>query len=383
MPRWVAAVLVVLAVGMALASLSAASSSSPNRDLPSWSPSGRRIAYVVRFGPQSRQYDRVMLVSPSGSAPQVLAQFGRSVYVSELMFAGSARLVVALGAQGALCSIDTRTRRVIPLGPPVGGVNNGTCNEREGPLSLGANDTFTVSADGRRVAYVSDSPYESQNSVQAFGGDFAIGLVSSSGGPWRTLPEPINASDEWPSFSPDGSQLVFARSLLAYRTASAPSLTLQSVKGGQARPLHIQGAHPVWSPNGHWIAYQQLAYGPAALLPATLEIVNPVGGSSRAIWTPPTHQGLAFSWSPDSTRLAFLTESGQMGIATLSRKVTFFNLNNLTPNRGESINGLPSNPPVWSPDGKTLLFSVIVNRRNNETRIYAIGSDGQGLHPVD
>jgi WD40-like Beta Propeller Repeat len=289
MPRWVAAVLVALAVGMALAELSAASSSSFNRDLPVWSPGGRYLAYVVRFGPQSRQYGRVMLVSSVGSAPRVLAQprllaqFGRSVYVSELRFAGSARLVVALGGQGALCSIDIRTRKVIPLGPPVGGVNNGTCNDRDGPLSLGANDTFTVSADGRRVAYVTDSPYENQNSAQAFGGDFAIGLVSSLGGPWRTLPEPINASDEWPSFSPDGSQLVFARSLLAYRTASAPSLMLQSVKGGQARPLHIQGAHPVWSPNGHWIAYQQLAYGPAALLPAALAIVNPDGGNSRTI----------------------------------------------------------------------------------------------------
>jgi Tol biopolymer transport system component len=229
------AVLLVSAVVMVagVVGVSAAPFPLPSGDLPAWSPSGRQIAYVVRSGPQSRQYDRVMLTSPS--LTRVLAQFGRSVFVNEVRFAGNSRLVVALAAQGALCSIDIRTRKVIPLGPAVGGLGDGTCEQRAGPLSLGADDTFTVSADGRRVAYVADSPYENDNTAQTFGGDFAIGVASSLSGPWSTLSEPINASDEQPSFSPDGMQLVFARSLLAARTASAPSLMLQSVEGGQAR----------------------------------------------------------------------------------------------------------------------------------------------------
>jgi Tol biopolymer transport system component len=93
-------------------------------------------------------------------------------------------------------------------------------------------------------------------------------------------------------------------------------------------------------------------------------------------------EGLAVSWSPDSTRLAFITESGRLGVATLSTKVTFFSLHGLSPNRNYSINGFPGTPPEWSADGKTLLFAVTVNRRRHETRIYAIGANGRGLHAV-
>jgi Tol biopolymer transport system component len=362
----------------------AAPSLSPSSDLAVWWPNGKEIAYVTRSGPLSRQYDRVMLMSPSGTATRVLAQFGRSAYVNELRFAGNSRLVVALGATGALCSIDIRTRKVIPLGPPaLGGVGNGTCAQRSGALSLGADDTFAVSPNGRRVAYVEDSPYENDNRMQGNGvDDFAIGVVSPSGGPWRTLPEPINASDEQPSFSPDGTQLVFVRSLLTAGIASAPSLMLQLAKGGQPRALHLQGAHPEWSPNGRLIAYQHLAYGPQSLLPAALEIVSPSGGGSRTIWTPRAHEPVSFSWSPDSTRLAFLTKSGRMGIVTVSGGARFFSLHGLVPSLGSSINGFPGVSPQWSPDGKTLLFTVIVNPRHDETRIYAIDANGQGLRPI-
>jgi Tol biopolymer transport system component len=384
MPRAVAAVFLstaLLSAGVGRGT--AAPSLSPGSDLAVWSPNGEQIAYVTRSGPLSRQHDRVMLMSRSAKTTRVLAQFGRSVYVSGVRFAGNQRLIVALGDQGALCSIDIRTQKVISLGPAIGGVGNGTCEQRTGPLSLGAGDTFTVSATGNRVAYVEDSRYENDNRVQGNGvDDFAIGVVSSLGGPWLTLPEPINASDEQPSFSPDGNELVLVRSLLTAGIASAPSLMLQPVRGGQARPLHTQGIHPMWSPNGRWIAYQNLAHGPASLLPAALEVVSPSGGRSRTMWTPPAHEPLAFSWSPDSTRLAFLTKSGRMGIATLSGKARFFSLRGLVPSLGSSINGFPGVAPQWSPDGKTLLFTVIVDRRHDETRIYAIDANGHDLHPI-
>jgi Tol biopolymer transport system component len=380
----VAAAVVVVSLGL-VDGASAQRSLPPSRDVPAWSPSGRQIAYVVRYGPQSRRYDRVMVMSASGGAGRVLAQFGRSVYVSDIRFAGNSRLVVALADQGALCTIDIHTRKVVALGPVLGGIGNGTCNDRGGPLSLGANDNFSVSANGRRVAYTGDSPYANDNKdAQGFlVDDFAIGVVSSPGVTGHMLPEPIDASDAYPSFSPDGTRVVFARSFITLGITSAPSLMVQSASGGQARPLNIQGDHPVWSPNGRWIVFQYRSTQEGhTSFPDGLGIVSASGGSPHTLLHTAVGDGLALSWSPDSQRVAFITESGQMGTVTPVGKVTYFSLDGLSPDVNYSINGFPGRPPQWSPDGKTLLFSVTVNRRNNLTRIYAIGSDGRGLHPV-
>ena len=319
-----------------------------------------------------------MLISRSGKSRLVLAQFGRSVFVSDVQWAGNSRLIVALGDQGALCTIDIRTREVVALGPVVGGIGNGTCEQRVGPLSLGAGDRFTVSADGHRVAYVEDSPYGNRG-MEAF----AIAVVASGGGAGHTLPEPINASDTDPSFSPNGSQVVFARSL---RTGALgpPSLMTQSVIGGRARSLHVEGDDPVWSPNGRWIVFQHRSQQPGRTnLPDGLGIVSASGGSPRTLLRTPAGVGLAVSWSPDSKKIAFFTEGKRMGIATLSGRVTFFTLGRHAPDIGDSINGLPANAPRWSPDGKTLTFAVITNGPELQTRMYSIGANGRRLLPIE
>jgi len=133
----------------------------------------------------------------------------------------------------------------------------------------------------------------------------------------------------------------------------------------------------VWSPNGRWIAYQQLAYSAEGLVPSKLEIVSPSGSDSYTIWNPNVHEALSFSWSLDSTRIAFVTETGEIGTGTLNGKVTMFKL----PGR-LFVEGYPDNPPEWSPDGKTLVFAVGPSSRRNETSMYAIGADGRGLRRI-
>jgi len=350
-----------------------AASSPPSGDLPVWSRDGKEIAFVA----PTRWSYRVELMSGAGAGRRVVVNPPRTEGAAELRWAGSRHLIVSDSPGGDLRSIDVATGKMVELGSSPYGLGVGV-------LSLGDDDAFAASANGRRIAYTRDSPYENANMTsQGFRvDDFAIGVVSSLGGAGHMLPEPTDASDAFPSFSPNGGQVVFTRSYLTNGIASAPSLMLQSVKGGQARPLNVQGDRPVWSPNGRWIAYQQTTYVAEGLVPSKLEIVSPSGGSSHTIWSPNVHVGLGFSWSPDSTRIAFITESGQMGVATVTGKVTTFSLRGLAPDPGPSVNGFPGTPPEWSPDGKTLVFAVIVNRRHDETRIYAIGANGRGLHVV-
>jgi Tol biopolymer transport system component len=155
------------------------------------------------------------------------------------------------------------------------------------------------------------------------------------------------------------------------------------VIGGDSRSLNkIQGDRPAWSPSGSWIAYQQVAYAADGLVHSELRIVRPSGGDSHTVWNPTAHEGLAFSWSPDSTRIAFLTESGEIGVATVTGKVTIFKLPTNIVATSYSINGVPNTPPQWSANGRTLTFTAAPRSDRKDLHVYAINTDGLSFHRV-
>lgn len=356
-----------------------AASTPHNGDLPTWSPDGRAIGFVVpsRKSPGNSQTDidhdfRAMVMAPSGSGRRVVARVDPTEYAQELRWADDSHMIVSFGSAGELINVDVQTGKKIELGA-----------SNFSPLSLAANETFVVSANGRQVACTTDSPYQDANLTperRRPDNDFAIATMSSSGGRSRVLPQPVHASDAWPSFSPDGKQVVFARSLLSHGAPTgAPSLMVQSVNGRDARSLNILGDHPVWSPNARWIVYQHLVPGATKgyLVPWTLDIVSPNGGKPRTLLNSNVDEALSLAWSPDSTRVAFITESGRMGTTTLTGKVTIFGLPGLSLD-----GGVLDTSPSWSPDGKTLLFAARPNANPVETDIYTIDANGHGLHRI-
>jgi Tol biopolymer transport system component len=370
--RLIAVVVRLAVAGMASSGAGAAApvAVGATGDLPVWSHDGNQIAFVA----PTRLGFQVQVMSERGAGRRVVAAFARTGLAAELRWAGNRRLIVSTSPDGQLQTINLSTGSTLDLGGSPGGLGSGI-----GPLSLGADDSFAISRDGSRVAYVADSPYIDKNTTsQGLRPEmFAIGVVRSSGGRWHLLPQPINASDTSPSFSPNGRQVVFARSLLTNGLASAPSLMTQSVNGGQARPLNITGTQPVWSPNGRWIAYQRVAYGPHGLLPVQLQIVSSSSSGVRTLWKPSPNTTIAFSWSPDSSRVAFITQSGALGTVTLSGTVTMFKLPMSLLGKG-----YPANPPQWSPDGKTLVFAAAPSSDRKEIHVFAIGANGRGLHAL-
>lgn len=227
-------VLAVLSIFCAAGSLpspaACAGAAVPVGSLRASSPNGKEIAFVV----PSQFSFRVDVMSASGASRRVVATSGRGEAAAELRWAGNRRLIVSTSPDGQLESIDLVTGTTIRLGGSPGGTGSGV-----GPLSLGANDTFVVSADGALVAYVADSPYITENTPpHGFRPQmFAIGVVHASGGAWHLLPQPIDASDAAPSFSSHATEVVFERSVFTNGVGSKPSLFEQSVSGGQARRL--------------------------------------------------------------------------------------------------------------------------------------------------
>ena len=144
-----------------------------------------------------------------------------------------------------------------------------------------------MSPDGKFVVYASNR-----------GGQRDLWLQLLSGGePVRLTNNPVPESS--PSFSPDGSQILF-------RTPEG--LSLISALGGAERQIvmdttNLSGWQASFSPDGKWIAYKsgsELAVGNALL-------VIPVGGGDPKTVVRTRDALVGVAWSPDSRRLLVAT----------------------------------------------------------------------------
>jgi Tol biopolymer transport system component len=315
-----------------------------------WSPDGTQIAYI---GPtQTRDasgnlagLNHVIAVGADGSGPRVVATAPRDTILVETRWAAAGRFVYQVSDLFSLRSVDPATSTVARLGT-VG-------------LTAGAEEAFTLSPDGRKAAFTAPCGCK-------FPQIYAVHVAPASGGQARSLPRPANATDYDPSFSPDGKQVAFVRTLFG---KSAPkidrnqSILVESVQGGPVRPLHVSGYLPAWSPNGQWIAFQRFT--------GQLEIVPAAGGKARVLIPrmSPAYGGAAFSWSPDSTKLVY-TNGTRFGTVALTGQRTTFSLSGLRPDR---------NTPQWSPDGGSIAFTAVKKGADLDIRVYVIGADGSGL----
>lgn len=143
-----------------------------------------------------------------------------------------------------------------------------------------------LSADGRLLAYASD---------RASNGNLDIWIQQTAGGsPVRLTTN--DADDLEPSFSPDGSDIVFRSERDGGGVYVVPAL------GGLERRLADLGRSPRFSPDGKWIAYwvgDQSYYGKRQIF-----VLPAAGGEPRRV------QAGFFSasrpvWSPDGRRLLF------------------------------------------------------------------------------
>jgi eukaryotic-like serine/threonine-protein kinase len=164
------------------------------------------------------------------------------------------------------------------------------------PLTFdqGFSGSPALSPDGSLMAYVSD---------REGNGNLDLWIQQVTGGkPLRLTDHPED--DRFPSFSPDGSQIAFRSD----RDGGGIYLIDALAVGGEPRRIADQGFIPKFSPDGRWISY--------LVMPASLEsrhfgmyLVSPKGGEPRRIL-----DGFLFNfivhgaspvWSPDGKNLLF------------------------------------------------------------------------------
>jgi len=202
-----------------------------------------------------------------------------------------------------------------------------------------------LSPDGRYLAYVVGSSLRTR-----------LYLRQVSGGRATLLTEDTAAIEVAPSWSPDGSRILFATQAGLF---SIPA------SGGPARqeaPAATGIVSAAWSPDGKTIAY---VAGDSIYL-------KPVGGTVRVLAT--SYSVTDCRWSPDGARLACA-----VGNAYATTVGPLFG--NLAPSwvqlvdtrsgvRTTVTDSVARNTsPAWSPDGKWIYF---VSNRDGPSDIYRI-----------
>ena len=195
------------------------------------------------------------------------------------------------------------------------------------------------------------------------GSVFELWRMAAEGGPaQRVLAERGEASDM--SWSPDGRQVLFT----AARNGGQLNIYVAAVGDTQGRQLthdRLPNTEPAWSPDGKTIAFVSSRDNARRIY-----LMAADGSNQRRLTDAAADDEVSPRFSPDGKWLAYVV--GQ--IQTLSQRVALADL-------GTGKSRVISNPdersiesaPVWGPDSRRLLFTLV---KGQTSHVMVIATDG-------
>lgn len=178
-------------------------------------------------------------------------------------------------------------------------------------------------------------------------GNPEIWLMNIDGSGLRRLTEIPEGACQ-PSWSPDGSKLVFISPCKSNtETYRGSSLFVINADGSELTPLSSMPGgdyDPAWSPDGRYIAFTSLRYKnipQVHILDLEKQTVEPLLDPDERPNSQPT-------WSPDSKELAYLGPRNQIWTMAVDGSNR-----NIISRPSDYVNRLPH----WSPSGNTIVFT--------------------------
>jgi Tol biopolymer transport system component len=177
---------------------------------------------------------------------------------------------------------------------------------------------------------------------------------------------PLLASESGPSWTEDGSKILFVEAPFGTFPAFGGSIWIRKADGtGTPRQLTPgpSDANPAMSPDGDLIAFSRPVNGPRHLF------LMKSDGSGPAT---DLGQGAKPDWSPDSKRIVY----GQGGPAgpIMVMKIS-------DPAHPQKLAGFGNEAPAWSPDGTQIAF-IHFYPANHSYQIWLMSANGSNQHEI-
>ena len=259
---------------------------------PAWSPDGRWLAFSGTS--RDRKLTSVYVVKESGGAPRLLVRGARSPSWS-------------------------------PTGRRLAVLRSGTSCRRSCPS---ARDLWTVGFEGGKPRLASAGAWSGDWSrsgrelaVMRADGIWIVSLGSAGARHLSSVRGRPGSSLDW---SPDSEHILFVTNNSVVTISTVDGSLATVVPAPPAYPEQCSPeslARPTWSPDGRWIAYEDVRCvreGDTQFLRSTIPIVTPEGmwrhELDNMVWGENTDFGLSDAdWSPDSRFLAFVDEADSTG----------------------------------------------------------------------
>lgn len=254
------------------------------------------------------------------------------------------------------------------FGPSEGAIAAYSRDARFALMRTGSFATF--SSDGRQMLVAGD--------LGRAPGDRGIVAMDANGRNQRTLFEAPKGTITSPSWSPDGNLIAFGVGTYFERPVKSAQIAIMHSDGSGLRYLtqgETNDGFPSFSPDGTRIVYRVLSDGAKGLRILSLQ---------DGYVTELTHAWDNFpAWSPCDNHIVFTRQmdNGDFEIFTIDADGS--NLRQVTRDHGNDAHA------SWSPDGKRLLFTSSRQGWKDEERgfqpygeLFVINADGSGLEQL-
>ena len=322
---------------------------------PAWSPDGRTIVFVSWRDGNGEVY----AMDANGSGPRNLTQNPAKKDVRPAWSPDGRRI--------AFVSSRDRHQRMQPglRTPPeqsdIYVMNADGSRKRNLTRDRASDDYPTWSPDGRRIAFLHGRGR----------GRGQLYVVNADGSGLRNLgriagPALFSSQLVW---SPDGRTIHFGRYLV-------------STDGSGARKLPYIPLIAVWSPDGRQIAFVGNRAtglpGPGARFKDDSEIyvMNADGSGTRRLTHNVGYDGEP-AWSPDGRKIAFQSKRRAVrGVVGGSNGEIYVMNADGSGKRNLTRNPAQDGSPSWSPDGRRIAF--VSNRDGRRLEAHVMNADGSG-----
>lgn len=247
----------------------------------------------------------------------------------------------------------------ITLTEPPQGFNTGRLAYPVYNAQTGLHDVYALFSDGRlvRVASGADQPCWLWNTGTLGYRDLlspGIALVTPGEPSSRQLA--AGAGIAWPTFSPDGSRMAYAKQ----DAAGTWQIYIAPLDGATEPTFHAEGKGPVWGPTGllAWTGCD--TNGDCGIFADNPDDDQPPTRLTASI------NDIGLNWSPNGERLAYMSDvTGNWDIYLLNITGGIVLLT-----EDPATDGLPA----WAPDGSGLAF---VSTRDGTWGLYLMGPNGE------